>query len=146
MRRRARLLTSTVAFLSALTAIAVAQDKEGVDCTEGGRTQLEMNACAQRSAEESAATLARLLDELRDTFESASWGELQELHAQWQTLSENECAWQRGLFGRGSVAPMVYAYCIKSRTDERIAWLKIFLCEGAEMTGPCDASRKYDRP
>jgi hypothetical protein len=32
---------------------------------------------------------------------------------------------------------------VEARTLERIHRLKFFLCEGAGMTGPCEASERY---
>lgn len=117
---------------------------QSIDCSEGGRSQREMNICAERAATAAEARLESLLDELREKLDEARWDELQRLQGRWAQLVEEDCAWQRTFFAGGSVAPMMFSLCKQARTEERIARLKIFLCEGAGMTGPCDASRRYD--
>lgn len=115
-----------------------------IDCGEGGSNQSEMNVCAERAAFAVGVRLDGLLEELRGVLEAASWDGLGRLQVQWAKHVKEDCAWERSFFAPGSAAPMIYSRCMKNRTEERIARLKIFLCEGAGMTGPCDASRKYD--
>jgi uncharacterized protein YecT (DUF1311 family) len=117
--------------------------QEAVDCSKGGSNQIEMNACAARAAEASAAKLARLLKELEAKLDPAPRAELRRIQTQWQNLRDKDCEWERSTFAGGSAAPMVQGYCIAARTNERIDRLKIMLCEGGGMTGPCEASRKY---
>ena len=119
------------------------QKPESVDCNQGGTTQYEMNVCAARAAEESTSKLQALLDELQVNLEPSERDELQGIQKVWEAYRERDCRWEGGFFEGGSVAPAVYAYCIKARTDERVDRLKILLCEGAGMTGPCKASEKY---
>jgi uncharacterized protein YecT (DUF1311 family) len=118
-------------------------DEPLVDCRQGGRTQVEINACARREADAAEEKLRALLAELSPKLKPATRPELDQIQAQWRTLRERECKWEEGLSDGGSVAPAVYATCVSALTRQRIERLRLFLCEGAGMTGPCDASRRY---
>jgi len=98
---------------------------------------------AARGADASKRRLASLLQELEPKLDSKARQELRVIQAQWERLRGKDCEWERGLFEGGSIAPTVYWSCVQARTQERIDRLKILLCEGAGMTGPCEASRKY---
>jgi uncharacterized protein YecT (DUF1311 family) len=87
--------------------------------------------------------LAALLAELDGGLESHERQALAEVQARWAELRDLDCKWERSFFEKGSVAPLVYASCIATQTEQRIDRLRLFLCEGAGMTGPCEASRKY---
>jgi len=114
-----------------------------VDCSKGGRSQLEMNTCAGRDAEAANSRLETLLRELHTSLTPSSVEELRTIQADWARLRERDCQWEKSLFSGGSVAPLVYARCVEARTLERINRLKLFLCEGSGMTGPCEASERY---
>lgn len=131
-----------VAGLLALSSGGVAQD-EKIDCRDGGATPYEMNMCAARAADAAEATLAKLSKELEAKLDVPARDEFREIHAQWRTLRDRDCMWQRGLFAGGSVAPLMFASCKEARTKERIARLRLLLCDGFGMTAPCEASRKY---
>jgi uncharacterized protein YecT (DUF1311 family) len=127
----------------ALASSSVLAAQASIDCSRGGNTQLEMNTCAGRAAEAASAKLARLVKELEPKLDPQARDEFRNIQAQWNEYRHRDCNWERDMFGRGSVAPMVYGYCSAARTSERIERLKILLCEGAGVTGPCEASRKY---
>ncbi len=123
--------------------VGAAELQEGIDCSRGGSTQLEMNVCAGREADAASAKLSALVKELERKLDAPARDELQKIQAQWQELRSRDCNWERSMFAGGSLAPLVHAVCATARTNERIQRLKILLCEGAGMTGPCEASRKY---
>lgn len=87
--------------------------------------------------------LKRLLDELHHTLTAAAWSKLAAVQTNWETFRNRDCSWERQFFQGGSVAPLVYSQCLKTHTLQRIDRLKLFLCEGYGMTGPCEASEKY---
>lgn len=87
--------------------------------------------------------LKRLLDELHHTLTAAAWSELAAVQTNWENFRNRDCSWERQFFQDGSVAPLVYSQCLKTHTLQRVDRLKLFLCEGYSMTGPCEASEKY---
>jgi uncharacterized protein YecT (DUF1311 family) len=126
-----------------LAAASGHSDEARVDCRDGGRTQLEMNTCAGQKADAANQRLSALLVELGGVLEPQARQDLASIQKRWVALRDLDCKWEQSLFEGGSAAPLVYAACIASRTEERIQRLKVFLCEGGGMTGPCEASRKY---
>jgi uncharacterized protein YecT (DUF1311 family) len=138
-----RLLIALAVGTGTLVPPAVLPDERTPDCRGGGRTQFEMNACAGQRADASQKRLASLLAELDRALPPHERQGLAALQARWLELRDLDCTWERGFFEGGSVAPMAYATCIANQTDQRIERLKIFLCEGAGMTGPCEASGRY---
>jgi uncharacterized protein YecT (DUF1311 family) len=102
-----------------------------------------MNACAAKRADDAQKRLAALLVELKSALQPRVRKGLEDVQARWAELRELDCNWERSMFEGGSVASQVYATCIATQTEQRIERLKLFLCEGAGMTGPCEASRKY---
>ena len=121
----------------------VGQSEDSLDCSSGGRTQREMGLCAARAAQSADAKLESLLEELGSKLGQKEGAQLVSVQTRWAELRDLDCDWERSFFLGGSAAPLVYAKCLKARTDERIDRLKILLCEGAGMTGPCAASEKY---
>ncbi len=114
-----------------------------VDCSQGGLSQYEMNVCAGRAAQAANKKLEALLSELQDRLDPQAREELNQVHEKWKALRDRDCKWEQHFFEGGSIAPTVYAYCIADQIQKRIDRLKKFLCEGAGMTGPCEASRQY---
>ena len=97
-----------------------------------------------RQVRETEDKLNRLLKELRNTLPADAWAELKAVQAVWKNFKNKDCSWERRLFKDGSVAPLVYGHCLETHNLERIEKLKLFLCEGYGMTGPCEASEKYN--
>lgn len=127
----------------AVCGLAAQADRDRIDCTDGGSTQYEMNVCAARAASEASDKLDALIAELNSTLEPAERSAFEEIQALWVDFRERQCRWQVSFFEGGSIQPMLYSHCLEARTAERIDSLKILLCEGRGMTGPCDASGKY---
>ncbi|MGF6754549.1 lysozyme inhibitor LprI family protein [Paraburkholderia sp. GAS334] len=92
---------------------------------------------------DSQRKLQALLGELDHSLPAQPARDLHDTQAQWDALARRECAWQRGLSGGGSMSSLVYATCLDQRVQERINWLKLFLCEGYGSTGECAASKRY---
>jgi len=126
-----------------LVAASLHPDEPRPDYRDGGRGQLEMNACAGQRADAAKKRLGALLAELDGVLQPQVRQSLAGVQTRWAELRDLDCRWERSLFEGGSVAPLVYASCIAAQTEQRIDRLKLFLCEGAGMTGPCEASRKY---
>jgi len=144
------LMTSTCRMTVALgVALLVSWPVSGksadtrVDCRDGGRTQLEINTCAGQEAEAAKKRLAALLAELDTVLTPPARTSLATVQTRWVAFRDLDCKWEQAAFEGGSVAPAVYASCVTSQTEQRIQRLSIFLCEGAGMTGPCEASERY---
>lgn len=106
-------------------------------------TTYQMQSDSSGEVREAEDKLKRLLDELHHTLTAAAWSELAAVQTRWETFRNRDCSWERQFFQDGSVAPLVYSQCLKTHTLQRIDRLKLFLCEGYGMTGPCEASEKY---
>jgi uncharacterized protein YecT (DUF1311 family) len=87
-----------------------------------------------------------LLKELAAKLDAPNKERLEEVQSQWVKYRDAHCHWQAAFFEGGSVQPTMYSTCISALTWNRIKELKLDLCEGAGMTGPCEASKRYDRP
>ncbi len=117
------------------------------DCMESATTQFAMGECAAQKAQASQQMLTQLIEELQLKYADTDMGRnLAEIQKDWEALRQKDCQWQSFFFKGGSIAPMRYAMCVNGYNASRISELKIFLCEGAGMTGPCEESKKYDNP
>jgi uncharacterized protein YecT (DUF1311 family) len=108
-------------------------------------TQSDMNQCFAREAARINALLEALLNEIRTSLEGAQRTGLVAAQAQWVRYRDAHCTWLASLSEGGSIQPSVRATCLADTTWERIGGLKLTLCEGRGLTGPCSASRRYDR-
>ena len=132
----------TVAALWQAPAVG-AQDDE-IDCAQEQMTQQAMNICAGRARAESQASLDQLLAELGGKFgDSADGAELAAVQEQWERFRDLDCAWEAMPYAGGSIQPLIGASCLEAHNRARIERLRIFLCDGGAMTGPCEASEKY---
>lgn len=122
------------------------QDEAGPSLCNPDLTQMEMNECWQAQLEASDRRLTALLGDLEQVLDVAEVVQLRSVQRLWLDYRRRHCQWQANFFAGGSIQPMVYASCADSLTWERIAALKINLCEGQGMTGDCEASRRYDQP
>lgn len=91
------------------------------------------------------AALDRLLGELRPLLPTELRPGFEQAQRRWQLYAETDCRWQRGLSDGGSAGALVYGQCMKNRAAQRVGDLKLLLCEGFGLTGPCEASARYDR-
>ncbi|MCB9077318.1 MAG: DUF1311 domain-containing protein [Anaerolineaceae bacterium] len=120
-----------------------APDLEETDCLTTAASQAQLDACAASKATESAQKLSQLIEALQETISAEKWNELQALQTQWEPVRDANCTWEASFFEAGSIQPANYQLCLADYNQQRIDRLKIFLCEGAGMTGPCPASEQY---
>lgn len=143
-----------VVTMAALTAVGVtmalspgspaAAQQDDIDCEQEQMTQLGMNICARRAMEASQARLDRLLGELGDKYSAPADAEaLRAVQEQWVEFRDLDCAWESAPYAGGSIQPLVHLSCLESHNLARIDRLRIFLCDGGGMTGPCEASEQY---
>jgi uncharacterized protein YecT (DUF1311 family) len=116
-----------------------------VNCGDS-TNQTAMNQCFEREAKQDQLLLDALLKELAAKLDAPNKERLEEVQSQWGKYRDAHCRWQAGFFEGGSVQPTMYSTCLSALIWNRIDELKLNLCEGAGMTGPCEASKRYDRP
>jgi uncharacterized protein YecT (DUF1311 family) len=114
-----------------------------VDCTTA-MTQLEMNICAGRRAQAEYAKLNSLISELGSRMDTFRYLTLLQIESDWEKTAQAHCEWVASFFEGGSVQPLQHQGCLVEQYQQRIKVLKIMLCEGAGMTGECEASSKYE--
>jgi uncharacterized protein YecT (DUF1311 family) len=112
----------------------------------GDLAQRPMNECFAREAKQDQQLLEELLKELNGRLGGSEKERLAEAQSLWSRYMDAHCRWRASFFEGGSVQPTMHSTCISSLTWNRIEELKLVLCEGAGMTGPCEASKRYDRP
>jgi len=115
------------------------------DCSHSAN-QREWNICAGNEAAHSERRLDQLIAEISSRADSARRAQLQGVQEKWKAFRDSDCQWQANAFTGGSIQPAVYAECIVALTEARIADLKLQLCEGFGVRGPCAESRRYDLP
>ena len=101
----------------ATLAAALHPDQPGLDCGQGGRNQIEVNACAALKADAVKKRLAALLAELDGVLQPEVRERLGRVQARWAEVRDLDCGWERDLFEGGSVAPLVYANCVARQTE-----------------------------
>jgi len=117
----------------------------GANCGDSA-SQTLMNQCFAREAKQDLELLDALIRELGGKLGAAQKERLEEVQSQWVKYRDAHCKWQAAFFEGGSIQPTMYSTCIIESTWNRISELKLDLCEGAGMTGTCEASKRYDRP
>jgi uncharacterized protein YecT (DUF1311 family) len=105
-----------------------------------------MNECNRREADVVQQLLGALLTDVGNTLDAGEMKQLQDVQVEWRDYRDAHCQWQAAFFEGGSIQPTVHSGCLIDLTWNRIQELKINLCEGNGMTGPCEASSRYDRP
>lgn len=108
--------------------------------------QSDMNDCYAREAKRVQQLLDALVQELTKTLDPTKGQQLLNVQAKWVAYRDAHCGWQAKFSEGGSIQPTVYSNCMEGLAWDRIDELKYDLCEGWGMTGPCPASRRYDRP
>ncbi len=137
----------TLVAIAALAPLpSAARGDTDPDCSEGGRTQREINFCADRARLAPEKRLDALLDALAAKLTPAERKALEAVQRQWEAYRDAHCAWMAGFVEGGSILPTVRAYCLQSGIEDRIEELKIVLCDGPGLHGECEASHRFDRP
>jgi uncharacterized protein YecT (DUF1311 family) len=113
------------------------------DCSHSPN-QREWNICAGNKAAHSERRLTQLLAAVSSSADSVRRAQLGSVQEKWKTFRDSDCQWQADAFTGGSIQPVVYSECITALTEARIADLKLQLCEGFGVRGPCVESRKFD--
>ena len=116
-----------------------------VNCGDSA-DQTSMNQCFALEARQDLKLLDTLMKELGDRLDPVQKEHLEEVQSQWVKYKDAHCEWQAAFFEGGSVQPTMYSTCGIALTLNRIEELKLDLCEGAGMTGPCEESKRYDPP
>jgi len=132
-----------VALLLCGNTVMAQQPTSDVDCSTGRGSQAEINRCAAMEAERAKNSLNDLLAALKVKLPSSRWEELQAVQSEWRRFADHHCRWDASFSEGGSVAPAVGSLCEHTLTRQRIDVLKVFLCEGQGMTGPCEASKRF---
>ncbi|HJQ22524.1 MAG TPA: lysozyme inhibitor LprI family protein [Blastocatellia bacterium] len=126
------------AFLFSPLVTASAQD------CDHSANQREWNICTAGEAAKLDRRLDQLLAQISSRTDSARRAELARVQDKWKVFRDADCQWQAAAFAGGSIQPAVYSQCIIGLTAARIADLKLQLCEGFGVRGPCAESRRYD--
>ena len=140
---RLQLVVAATVLFSGSPLLSAQESVSKIDCSQGGRTQMEMSVCVQRATQAAVAKLDALLSELRAVLSDSQVSELNAIQELWVRTRDRECTWESSFFAGGSVAPFVHGNCVLKRTEQRIQNLRLFLCEGQGMTGECPESEKY---
>jgi uncharacterized protein YecT (DUF1311 family) len=107
-------------------------------------TLLSEGQSARERIRQAEDRLHALLDALRASLPADAWRTLRRVQGEWHEFVERDCAWERRFAKGGSMASLVQARCQERHTLDRIAKLKVFLCEGRGLAGPCEGSHRYD--
>jgi uncharacterized protein YecT (DUF1311 family) len=102
-----------------------------------------MDQCAVQQQEYAYQSLQNLLNEIKQRFSEDNWNQLSVIQSNWETYRESDCRLYQELFEGGSIATMQYEICLYNHDVDRINQIKIYLCDGYGMTGPCDESNNY---
>jgi uncharacterized protein YecT (DUF1311 family) len=139
---RISLIVFGIGFGLFLSALRVA---EAQDC-DHSPNQREWNICTANEAATLDRRLNQLVTEISSGVDSTRSVQLKSVQKKWETFRDTDCEWRADAFAGGSIQPAVYSQCVIALTKARIAELKLQLCEGFGVRGPCAESRRYDLP
>ncbi len=120
-----------------------ANEAADIDCLERAHTRTAINKCLRHSSAIQVRNLDTLMRELEAMLPTERSDALSDLQAAWVIEMVRGCQWESTFFTVRSVARSVLKQCVGALTEGRIDRLKIFLCDGAGATGPCEASSRY---
>ena len=115
------------------------------DCDHSAN-QRDWNICTANEAAKLDRRLDQLLAQISARADSTRRAELVSVQDKWKMFRDADCQWQADAFSGGSIQPAVYSECVIVLTTARITELKLQLCEGFGVRGPCAESRRYDLP
>jgi uncharacterized protein YecT (DUF1311 family) len=113
-----------------------------IDCASAMK-QGEMNFCMWQRAQAKYAKLNSLIAELGKHMGTFRYLTLLQNEADWEKTAQAHCKWLASFFEGGSVQPLQHQGCLVEQYQQRIEVLRMMLCEGAGMTGECEASLRY---
>lgn len=117
------------------------------DASDAGDLMEEVeNEAEEVDSQDQEEKLESLLSELRPSLGEEQQAAFDSVQQQWQEVREADCQWESSLFDGGTVQSDIYEGCMSQAASQRIERLKLLLCEGWGMTGPCEASERYDEP
>jgi uncharacterized protein YecT (DUF1311 family) len=83
-------------------------------------TQSQMNSCAARSAQESDKKLNQAYQQLKSSLSDKQQKQrLTEAQLAWLKFRDAHCAFERGVYSGGSIAPTIYYSCLSEVTQQR---------------------------
>lgn len=129
------LLISSVSFVDASIKLPSCMDK--------AKTQFDLNMCSMKLAKISQDSLNKLIKQLHHKFKDHQT--LDKAQTAWSKYQKLHCQFISQQFAGGSIQPLEYNGCIEKLNWQRVDDLKVMLCEGAGMTGPCQASKAFNR-
>jgi uncharacterized protein YecT (DUF1311 family) len=121
--------------LGGLTGRVNAQEPP-VDCQKP-TTQMAMNICAGRAAQESDRKLNIAYNQVRQSYQSSDskhrdlrLKSLTTAQLAWIQYRDTTCKWKASKYSGGSIAPMIYGGCIDELTKQRTQELLSDLNDG----------------
>jgi uncharacterized protein YecT (DUF1311 family) len=115
-------------------------------CLKGDGAQQPPDICLAAAADSLRKRLDTLLAELQRKLPTSRYSQLKVAQGRWSQYLVAHCKWEYGTAQGGTMASIMESGCEADLTADRIAELKVHLCEGEGLTGPCKASRRYDGP
>lgn len=131
----------TVGVALLLPRVGMSQSREQ-EC-DGAGTQSAITACADSASRAASRRLDALLGELRARLEAPRRARLASVQRRWARYRDAHCAWDAEVVEGGSLQPTWIARCREALTLDRIAVLRLQLCEGGGMKGTCPAAERY---
>jgi len=105
--------------------------------------QDQLNACWVRAYETANERLDQLLGELRRSLGGRNWAHLSESQDHWARSRAIDCKVEASLI-EGPAREAVRYGCSEQRTRERLHQLRFYLCPRYNVTGQCEAARRYE--
>jgi uncharacterized protein YecT (DUF1311 family) len=105
--------------------------------------QEQLNECWMQAFEATNARLDDLLRELRTSLGNRTWSHLRESQSFWEKSRSIDCKIEASLID-GPAREAVRHGCSEQRTRERMHQLRYYLCPRYNLTGQCEAERRYE--
>jgi uncharacterized protein YecT (DUF1311 family) len=105
--------------------------------------QDQLNECWIQAFEATNARLDDLLGELRKSLSNKTWAHLRESQSFWEKSRSIDCKIEASLID-GPAREAVRHGCSEQRTRERMHQLRYYLCPRYNLTGQCEAERRYE--
>lgn len=105
--------------------------------------QDQLNECWVRAHEATNERLGQLLRDLRKSLSNKNWSHISESQDFWERSRTIDCKVEASLI-EGPAREAVRYGCSEQRTRERMHQLRYYLCPRYNLTGQCDAERRYE--